>query len=57
VLLTSPWPESLYVFALMWATLAEHIRPFALDLPGFGASERRGELLSPRVRARLPAPT
>jgi pimeloyl-ACP methyl ester carboxylesterase len=49
VLLTSPWPESLYAFAPMWATLAEHARLFAVDLPGFGASERREELLSPRA--------
>src|SRR5262245_35922693 len=48
VLLTSPWPESLYAFAPIWATLAEHARLFAVDLPGFGASERR-ELLSPRA--------
>jgi pimeloyl-ACP methyl ester carboxylesterase len=48
VLLTSPWPESLYAFARMWSTLAEHARLFAVDLPGFGASERRGDLLSPR---------
>jgi pimeloyl-ACP methyl ester carboxylesterase len=49
LLLTSPWPESLYAFAPMWATLAEHARLFAIDLPGFGASERREELLSPRA--------
>src|SRR5262245_14936906 len=49
VLLTSPWPESLYAFALLWATLAEHARLFAVDLPGFGASERRESLLSPRA--------
>ena len=49
VLLTSPWPESLYAFAPMWASLGEHARLFALDLPGFGASERRDELLSPRA--------
>ena len=49
VLLTSPWPESLYAFAPMWATLAEHARLFAVDLPGFGASERREDLLSPRA--------
>jgi pimeloyl-ACP methyl ester carboxylesterase len=48
VLLTSPWPESVYAFAAMWATLAEHARLFAVDLPGFGASERRDEFLSPR---------
>jgi pimeloyl-ACP methyl ester carboxylesterase len=33
----------------MWATLAEHARLVAIDLPGFGASERREDLLSPRA--------
>ena len=49
ILLTSPWPESIYAFAPMWSTLAEHARLFAVDLPGFGASERRADLLSPRA--------
>jgi pimeloyl-ACP methyl ester carboxylesterase len=49
ILLTSPWPESLYAFAPMWAALAEHARLFAIDLPGFGASERRDALLSPKA--------
>jgi pimeloyl-ACP methyl ester carboxylesterase len=49
LLLTSPWPESVYAFTRMWATLAEHARLFAIDLPGFGASERRDDLLSPRA--------
>jgi pimeloyl-ACP methyl ester carboxylesterase len=49
LLLTSPWPESVLAFAPMWATLAEHARLFAVDLPGFGASERRDDLLSPRA--------
>jgi pimeloyl-ACP methyl ester carboxylesterase len=49
LLLTSPWPESVYAFAPMWATLAEHARLFAIDLPGFGASGRRDDLLSPRA--------
>jgi pimeloyl-ACP methyl ester carboxylesterase len=49
VLLTGPWPESVYAFAPMWAALADHARLFAVDLPGFGASERRDELLSPRA--------
>ena len=49
LLLTSPWPESVYAFAPMWKTLAEHARLFAIDLPGFGASERRDDLLSPRA--------
>jgi pimeloyl-ACP methyl ester carboxylesterase len=49
LLLTSPWPESVYAFAPMWASLAGHARLFAVDLPGFGASERREDLLSPRA--------
>ena len=49
VLLTSPWPESVYAFAAMWSRLAEQARPFAIDLPGFGGSERRDDLLSPRA--------
>jgi pimeloyl-ACP methyl ester carboxylesterase len=49
LLLTSPWPESLYAFTPMWASLAEHARLFAIDLPGFGASERRDDLMSPRA--------
>jgi pimeloyl-ACP methyl ester carboxylesterase len=49
VLLTSPWPESVYAFAPIWSLLAQHARLFAIDLPGFGASERRDDLLSPRA--------
>jgi pimeloyl-ACP methyl ester carboxylesterase len=49
LLLTSPWPESIYAFAPIWNTLAEHARLFAIDLPGFGGSERRDDLLSPRA--------
>jgi pimeloyl-ACP methyl ester carboxylesterase len=49
IVLTSPWPESVYAFAPIRASLAEHARLFAVDLPGFGASERRQGLLSPRA--------
>jgi pimeloyl-ACP methyl ester carboxylesterase len=49
VLFTSPWPESVYAFAPMWAVLGEHARLFAVDLPGFGASEARDDLFSPRA--------
>lgn len=49
VVLTSPWPESVYAFAPIWASLAEHARLFAVDLPGFDASERREGLLSPQA--------
>jgi|SRR5579862_588603 len=45
-ILLSPWPESLYTFEQMWSRLAEHAHLVAIDLPGFGHSERRDELLS-----------
>src|SRR6266403_5632521 len=46
-ILLSPWPESLYTFEQMWSRLAEHAHLVAIDLPGFGHSERRDELLTP----------
>ena len=46
-LLLSPWPESLFAFEPMWTRLAEHTHLVAVDLPGFGHSERRDALLSP----------
>jgi pimeloyl-ACP methyl ester carboxylesterase len=49
VVLTSPWPESVYTFAPIWSVLGRRFRLFAVDLPGFGASERRDDLLSPRA--------
>jgi pimeloyl-ACP methyl ester carboxylesterase len=49
LLVTSPWPESLYAYTQLWDTLAARARLFAIDLPGFGASERRDDLLSPRA--------
>jgi pimeloyl-ACP methyl ester carboxylesterase len=48
-LLLSPWPESLLAFEQMWARLAERTHLVAIDLPGFGHSERRNALLSPRA--------
>jgi len=48
-LLLSPWPESLYAFDQMWGRLAEHAHLVAVDLPGFGHSERRDALLAPRA--------
>jgi len=48
-LLLSPWPESLLAFEQIWARLAEQTHLVAIDLPGFGHSERRESLLSPRA--------
>jgi pimeloyl-ACP methyl ester carboxylesterase len=47
ILLTSPWPESVYAFAPIWPALSKRFHLLAVDLPGFGGSERRKELLSP----------
>ena len=49
ILLTSPWPESVYAFAPIWPLLTPRFRLFAIDLPGFGGSERRDELLAPEA--------
>jgi pimeloyl-ACP methyl ester carboxylesterase len=46
-LLTSPWPESLYAYEALWSRLGERAHLIAIDLPGFGRSERRNELMSP----------
>ncbi len=48
-LLLSPWPESLFAFEATWSRLAAHAHLVAVDLPGFGHSERRDALLSPRA--------
>jgi pimeloyl-ACP methyl ester carboxylesterase len=49
VLLLHPWPESLYAWQSMWPALAQQAHLVAIDLPGFGKSERRIDLFSPRA--------
>lgn len=49
VVFTNPWPESLYAFRSIWDRMAEHFHVVAIDLPGFGGSERKLDLLSPRA--------
>jgi len=48
-LLLSPWPESLLAFEPTWARLSEPAHLVAIDLPGFGHSQRRDALLCPRA--------
>jgi pimeloyl-ACP methyl ester carboxylesterase len=48
-LLLSPWPESLLAFEPTWTRLAERTHLVAIDLPGFGHSERSEKLMSPRA--------
>jgi pimeloyl-ACP methyl ester carboxylesterase len=52
VLLTSPWPESLVAFRAIWDTIAEVAPVVAVDLPGFGQSEGRVDVLEPRAMGR-----
>lgn len=47
VLLLSPWPESIYAFLPLWDTLAELSPLLAIDLPGFGGSEGRPDVIAP----------
>ena len=47
VLLLSPWPESLWAFRRICGRVAELGRVVAIDLPGFGHSDGRPELIAP----------
>jgi pimeloyl-ACP methyl ester carboxylesterase len=48
-LLLSPWPESVLCYEPIWSRLAETTHLVAIDLPGFGRSERKDTLMSPRA--------
>ena len=47
VLLLAPWPESLWAFRRIWDRVAGVGRVVAIDLPGFGHSDSRPELIAP----------
>ena len=47
VLLLAPWPESLWAFRRIWHRVAAAGRVVAIDLPGFGHSDGRPELIAP----------
>jgi len=47
VLLLSPWPETLFAFRRIWARVAAVGRVVAIDLPGFGHSDGRPDLIAP----------
>ena len=51
ILLTSPWPESLFAFRRVWPALARAGRLVAVDLPGFGHSDGRADVLNPSAMA------
>jgi pimeloyl-ACP methyl ester carboxylesterase len=48
-MLLSPWPESIFAFEQAWPQLAEAAHLVAVDLPGFGGSERRQALMNPKA--------
>ena len=48
-LLLSPWPESIYAYEPTWTRLAQRTHLIAIDLPGFGHSERSDALMAPRA--------
>jgi pimeloyl-ACP methyl ester carboxylesterase len=47
VLLLAPWPESLWAFRHIWDRVSTVGRVVAIDLPGFGHSDGRPELIAP----------
>ena len=47
VLMLSPWPESLWAFRGIWDRVSAAARVVAIDLPGFGHSDGRPELIAP----------
>jgi pimeloyl-ACP methyl ester carboxylesterase len=47
LVLLSPWPESLLAYWQMWDQLAADFSLAAIDLPGFGGSDGRAELMQP----------
>jgi hypothetical protein len=47
VLLLAPWPESLWAFRRIWSRVSGVGRVVAIDLPGFGHSDGRPELIAP----------
>jgi pimeloyl-ACP methyl ester carboxylesterase len=49
IVLFSPWPESIFAFAPVWAGLVSRFRVLAIDLPGFGRSQGRDDLFTPQT--------
>jgi len=53
VLLTNPWPESIYAFRGVLPKIESHHPVIAVDLPGFGRSEGRPDVMSPEGMGRF----
>src|SRR2546430_4890399 len=46
-LLLAPWPETLWAFRRIWDRVSAVGRVVAIDMPGFGHSDGRPELIAP----------
>lgn len=53
VFLSSPWPESIYAFRDVLPSIGDVAPYVAIDLPGFGMSQGRSDLMSPTGMARF----
>ncbi|AYB34842.1 alpha/beta fold hydrolase [Chryseolinea soli] len=49
ILLTAPWPESIYAFYHLAPRLAATHRVIIVDLPGFGLSQSRADVMAPEA--------
>jgi pimeloyl-ACP methyl ester carboxylesterase len=49
ILLLSPWPESIYAFLPTWDTFSSLGSVVAVDLPGFGCSQSRPDVMAPEA--------
>jgi pimeloyl-ACP methyl ester carboxylesterase len=49
ILLLSPMPESIYAFLPIWSALSAKYDLLAVDLPGFGKSQGRPEVIAPEA--------
>ncbi len=49
ILLTAPWPESIYSFYRLAPRLADAYPIILVDLPGFGLSQSRADLMAPEA--------
>jgi hypothetical protein len=49
VVLASPWPESLCAYQRIWPIVGAEASLFAFNIAGFGQSEGRPQLMSPRA--------
>ena len=49
ILLLSPWPESIYAFLPTWEMFSELGPLVAVDLPGFGLSQSRPDVMAPEA--------